>query len=69
MLSEGGHQLCETSQCLLPILQLHLALWNLRALFMLCIFRTISNLIAVSLLLPAAAAPKIKSRPRKEMLG
>lgn len=68
MLSEGGHQLCETSLCVL-VLQLHLALWNLCALFMLCIFRTISNLIAVSLLLPAAAAPKIKSHPRKEMLG
>lgn len=69
MLSEVGDQLCETSPCPLPILQLHLPLWNLRALFMLCIFKTISNLIAISLLLPAAAAPKIQLQPKKEMLG
>lgn len=69
VLSEGGHQLSEISPCLLAVLQLHMAPWNLCALFMLCILRTISNLIDVSLLLPAAAAPKIKSGPRKEMLG
>lgn len=44
-------------------------LWHLHVLFMPSIFRIILNLIAVSLLLPAAAAPKIKSRPRKAMLG
>lgn len=33
------------------------------------IFRIIPNLIAVRLLLRAAAVPKIKSHPRKEMLG
>lgn len=33
------------------------------------IFRIIPNLIAVGLLLPAAAAPKIKSRPMEGMLG
>lgn len=38
-------------------------------LFMPSFFRMIPNLIAVSLLLPAAAAHKIKSRPRKGMLG
>lgn len=58
----------QISACLLPVLQLQLALWNL-FVFMLCIFRIISNLIAISLVLPAAAAHKIKSRPRKGMLG
>lgn len=43
--------------------------WHLHVLFMPSIFRIIPNLIAVSLLLPAAAAPKIKSCPRKGMLG
>lgn len=69
MLSEGGDLPCKTPPCPLPIPQLHLALWNLFVLFMLCIFRIISNLIAISLLLPAAAARKIKSHPMKRMLG
>lgn len=57
MQSEGGDLRGEPSLRLLPILQPHLALWNLCGLFMLCIFfRIISNLIAISLLLPAAAA-------------
>lgn len=43
--------------------------WQRHASFMPSIFRIIPNLIAVSLLLPAAAAPKIKSRPTKGMLG
>lgn len=47
----------------------HHPFWHLHVLFMPSIFRIIPNLIAVSLLLPAAAAPKIKSRPRKGMLG
>lgn len=57
--------------CYLPPHHLHPPplLWHLHVLFMPSIFRIIPNLIAVSLLLPAAAAPKIKSSPRKEMLG
>ena len=39
--------------------------WHLHVPFMPSIFRLIPNLIAVSLLLPAAAAPKIKSSPRE----
>lgn len=47
----------------------HPLFWHLHVLFMPSIFRIIPNLIAIRLLLPAAAVPKIKSRPRKGMLG
>lgn len=45
-----------------------LPVWHLHVLLMPGIFRIIPNLIAVSLLVPAAAVPKIKSCPRKETL-
>lgn len=69
-LDRGGRELlCVPSLSPLPIPLLHPPLWNLYVLFMPRIFRIIPNLIAVSLVLPAAAVPKIKSRPTKGMLG
>lgn len=53
----------------LPVPPHQAFLWQHHASFMPSIFRIIPNLIAVSLLLPAAAAPKIKSHPTKGMLG
>lgn len=70
VLSGGGRELLlAPSPPPLPVLPPHPFLWHLHVLFMPSIFKIIPNLIAVSLLLPAAAAPKIKSSPRKEMLG
>lgn len=71
--SEGGRELLLVPPPQpprpLPVPPHQAFLWQHHASFMPSIFRIIPNLIAVSLLLPAAAAPKIKSRPTKGMLG
>lgn len=43
--------------------------WHLHFLFLPSIFRVISNLIAVSLLLPAAAVLRLNHVPRRECLA